>query len=79
MEFTCVFSVGGSLATYSVQKEAINQYRATLRADQGSRADIPDRILLEKTGSGWQATPPAEEILKNLVHAIEATGDFAVL
>lgn len=72
MEFICVFSVGGSLASYQVQSSTNHRYTANLRTAQGGRSDIPSTLTLEKTAAGWHGTPPHEEILRNLVYAIEA-------
>ena len=72
MEFFCVLSVDGSLATYLVKKESDLKYSAVLRPTNGKREDIPSQILLEKGDTDWQAQPPHDEIVKGLLHAIEA-------
>ena len=73
MEFICVLSVGGSLASYTVQKELENKFKAVLRSNNGTRNDIPPEFLLEKTGDGWKAQPWHEEIVSSLAHAIESS------
>lgn len=74
MEFICVLSVGGSLASYQVRKESENKYSAVLRTNNGKRDDIPAELILEKNGAGWQAQPWHQEIVSGLIHAIETTG-----
>lgn len=72
MEFFCVLSVGGSLASYQVQKESeAEEYRAVLRTNNGKRDDIPLEIMLKKVVDNWQAEPWHDEIVQSLIHAIE--------
>ena len=72
MEFICVLSVDGSLASYLVRKETESRYTAVLRTANGKREDVPPEISLEKGAEGWQATPSHPEIVPGLIHAIEA-------
>ena len=65
-----MFSVGGSLASYHVQKEG-EEYRAVLRTNNGYREDIPAEIKLVKNNANWQAEPWNDEVVKGLVLAIE--------
>ena len=74
MEFFCVLSVGGSLASYEVQAESEGAYKAVLRNNNGQRDDIPAKIILTKGPDGWQAQPWHEEIVSGLIHAVEANG-----
>ena len=74
MEFYCVLSVGGSLASYLVKRESEAFYKAVLRTNNGQRDDIPAEIMLTKDGGEWQAAPWHNEIVQSLVHAIEANG-----
>jgi hypothetical protein len=74
MEFFCVLSVSGSLASYHVQKESAVAYKAVLRPNNGKRDDIPAEIRLKKDGEGWQAAPWHDEIVRGLIHAIESNG-----
>ena len=74
MEFYCVLSVGGSLASYHVKKESEAAYKAVLRTNNGQRDDIPAEISLTKADGEWQAKPPHNEIVQSLIHAIEANG-----
>jgi hypothetical protein len=74
MDFFCVLSVGGSLASYHVQKESERTYKAVLRNNNGQRDDIPAEISLEKGPDGWQAQPWHEEIVSSLIHAVESNG-----
>jgi len=71
MEFFCVLSVGGSLASYQVQQESEKRYRAVLRNTNGKRDDISAAIVLTKEDEAWQASPPHDEIVPSLIHAIE--------
>ncbi len=71
MEFFCVLSVGGSLASYHVQKINDLAYKAVLRTNSGSRDDVPAEIFLNKHPDKWQAEPWHEDIVPGLVHAIE--------
>jgi hypothetical protein len=71
MEFTCVLSVGGSLATYIVRREDESNYLATLKTGSNPRNDIPAEIRLEKQPQGWQASPQHKEIVTGLTHAID--------
>lgn len=74
MEFFCVLSVGGSLASYHVQQEAGKTYKAVLRTNNGQRDDIPAEIILEKSANGWRARPWHEEIVSSLINAVESNG-----
>lgn len=74
MDFFCVLSVGGSLASYHVHKESDKAYKAVLRTNNGRRDDIPAQISLKKEGDNWQAEPWHDEIVKSLIHAIEGNG-----
>jgi hypothetical protein len=74
MEFFCVLSVDGSLASYHVQKESDVAYKAVLRTNNGKRDDIPAEIALEKGTDEWQAQPWHDEIVNSLIHAIESNG-----
>jgi hypothetical protein len=74
MEFFCVLSVNGSLASYHVRKERERAYKAVLRTSNGQRDDIPAAILLSKENGDWQAQPWHNEIVQSLIHAIEANG-----
>jgi hypothetical protein len=72
MEFICVLSVGGSLASYIVTKQGQGVYKATLKTgNEKQRSDIPPVIEMEKTENGWQAAPWHSEIVTGLAHAIE--------
>ena len=71
MEFICVLSVSGSLASYHVQSKGENRYKALLRINNERRNDIPAEINLEKTGGKWEGQPWHEEIVSSLIHAIE--------
>lgn len=71
MDFFCVMSVGGSLASYHVKKESDAGYKAVLRANNGKRDDLPAEILLEKKTDEWQAQPWHEEVVKSIILAIE--------
>lgn len=72
MEFFCVLSVGGSLASYHVQRESDKAYKAVLRTNNGKRDDIPAEIALTKKEDNWQAQPWHDEVVKSLIHAIES-------
>jgi hypothetical protein len=74
MEFFCVLSVGGSLASYHVQQESEKTYKAVLRTNNGDRNDIPAQISLQKDTTSWQAEPWHNEIVQSLIHAIETNG-----
>ncbi|RYZ61114.1 MAG: hypothetical protein EOO14_05840 [Chitinophagaceae bacterium] len=74
MEFFCVMSVDGSLASYLVKKESDTVYKAVLRPNNGIREDLPAEILLEKTGDGWQAQPMHEDLVQSIILAIETNG-----
>ena len=71
MEFICVLSVSGSLASYHVQSEGENKYKAVLRTNNGKRDDIPSEIYLEKNNEHWESRPSHQEIVSGLIHAIE--------
>ena len=71
MEFICVFSVGGSLASYLVKKESETTYRATLRNSQGRENNLPDIVLLERNGEGWKTNQSQPDVVHNLTQAIE--------
>lgn len=72
MEFICVLSVGGSLASYLVREESGNKYAAVLRTNSGKRDDVPVEIFLERKDSSWEAKPGHPEIVAALTHAIDA-------
>lgn len=72
MEFFCVLSVGGSLASYHVQKEDELAYKAVLRNTNGKRDDIPAEISLNKVGDKWLAAPQHDDVVQSLIHAIES-------
>lgn len=72
MEFICVFSVSGSLASYQVKKEEGNKYKAVLRNSGGKREDVPAQLELEKTGNEWTAVPMHSEVVAGLVHCIDS-------
>lgn len=74
MEFFCVLSVGGSLASYHVQRENEKAYKAVLRTNNGQRDDIPAEITFQKDRDGWQAQPWHEEIVSGLIQALESNG-----
>lgn len=74
MEFFCVLSVGGSLASYHVQGGRDTTYRAVLRTNNGKRDDIPAEINLKKEADNWQAQPWHPEIVQSLILAIESNG-----
>jgi hypothetical protein len=71
MEFHCVFSISGSLASYHVQKEGDGLYKAVLRSGAGRRDDVPAEIALSKESGNWKAEPWNEEVVKSLINAIE--------
>lgn len=71
MEFFCVLSIGGSLASYQVRQESKVMYKAVLRANNGKRDDLPTEIVLKKEGDNWQADPWHEELVKSLINAID--------
>jgi len=72
MEFVCVVSVKGSLASYIVQQEPENRFKAVLKNYNGKQDDIPLEFVLQKTADGWEAWPKHDEIVTSLAHAIEA-------
>ena len=74
MEFYCVLSVDGSLASYHVKRESETMYKAVLRTNNGQRDDIPAEIILTKKSNEWQAEPRHENLVQSLIHAIEANG-----
>lgn len=74
MEFFCVLSVDGSLASFQVRKESEVAYKAVLRTTNGQWDDIPAEILLTKDNGEWQAQPPHSQIVQSLIHAIESNG-----
>ena len=74
MEFFCVLSVGGSLASYHVQQETETAYKAVLRTNNGQRDDIPAEINLKLGPDGWQAQPWHEEIVSGLINAVKING-----
>jgi hypothetical protein len=74
MEFFCVMSVDGSLASYLVKKESDAMYKASLRANNGKRDDLPSEIILEKKENGWQAQPMRDDLVQSLILAIETNG-----
>jgi len=73
MEFICVLSIGGSLASYQVRKEGENNYSATLRNNSGRRDDIPAELALKKEEGKWMAQPWHEELVTGIGHAIDMT------
>jgi hypothetical protein len=72
MEFVCVLSVEGSLASYVVRQEPENRFKAVLKSYNGKQENIPPEFVLEKTGDGWEAIPWHDQIVTSLAHAIEA-------
>ena len=72
MEFICVFSVGGSLASYQVKREEENKYKAVLRNSGGKREDVPAQVALEKNGGEWKAVPMHQEVVAGLIHCIDS-------
>jgi hypothetical protein len=74
MEFFCVLSVSGSLASYQVNQETEGAYKAVLRTGIVRRDDIPAEISLQRKEEKWQAEPWHDEIVKSLIHAIESNG-----
>lgn len=72
MEFFCVLSVGGSLASYGVQQEGAAAFKAVLRPQNGRRDDLPAEIVLQKQEGEWQAEPWHSEVVPGLINAIEA-------
>ncbi|HEX8313701.1 MAG TPA: hypothetical protein VF609_01830 [Flavisolibacter sp.] len=74
MEFICVLSVGGSLASYQVRKEEIDKYTAVLKTNSGKRDDLPGEIRLKKNENGWHGEPWHPEIVTGLGHAIDSNG-----
>jgi hypothetical protein len=72
MEFYCVMSISGSLASYHVQMENDTAFKAVLRNNNGKRTDIPAEISLKKNGDAWQAEPWHEEVVQSLIHAVES-------
>jgi hypothetical protein len=72
MEFMCVLSVGGSLATYRLKKESETMYLALLQNATANGADVPAEIILTKIDNAWTGSPQHEEIVRGLGHAIEA-------
>jgi hypothetical protein len=72
MEFYCVLSVGGSLASYQVVKENDNRYNAALRTGSNRRDDIPQQLQLFREGDEWRAEPWHKEIVQAIIHAIES-------
>ena len=73
MEFICVLSVGGSLASYKVRKEGKNGYSATLRSNNGQHENLPAELVLKKEEGNWVAEPWHEEIVSGITHAIDMT------
>lgn len=74
MEFFCVLSVDGSLASYRIQGEAGGIFKAFLRQLNGQREDIPAEISLQKGADGWIAHPWHAEVVHGLIDAVEANG-----
>ncbi|HET7899495.1 MAG TPA: hypothetical protein VFL47_17530 [Flavisolibacter sp.] len=74
MEFFCVLSVSGSLASYQVKREQEDLYEAVLWANNGQRDDIPAEFTVKKEGSNWHVQPWHDEIANGLIRAIEANG-----
>ena len=73
MEFFCVFSVGGSLASYQVKQVDETTFIASLKSGSNRYNGIPPEITFRKNGESWQAQPHHEEIFTALVHAIETS------
>ena len=71
MEFVCVLSVNGSLASYLVQEEEKEEYTAELK-DADKRRDIPSKMHVCKKDGEWEANPWHEEIGPAIIHAIKA-------
>lgn len=71
MEFICVLSIGGSLASYQVRKESDISYSAELRNNNAQRNDLPARLTLHKKGTEWLVQPWHEEIVSGITQAIE--------
>ena len=74
MEFFCVMSVDGSLASYLIKKESDERYKAILRTNNGKRDDLPSEIILEKKEDGWQAQPMRDDLVESIILAIETNG-----
>jgi hypothetical protein len=71
MDFICVLSIGGSLASYQVRKEGENNYWATLRTNNGQRDDIPAELIFKKEDGEWLAQPWHDEVAPGITHAID--------
>jgi hypothetical protein len=71
MEFTCVLSVGGSLAHYNITKHSDTVFVATLKDGPAKRDDLPVIIRLDKGDGIWVAEPWHDQIVTGLTHAIE--------
>jgi hypothetical protein len=71
MEFFCVLSVGGSLASYKVKTEDERTFQAVLHNNHGDRTDIPSQLFLCKKEADWQVNPVHDKVVKSLINAIE--------
>lgn len=72
MEFVCVLSVKGSLASYMVTRENDTTYKAIQKTGNSKREDLPFEIVLEKMGpNAWQAEPWLDELIAGLTRCIE--------
>lgn len=76
MEFYCVLSVDGSLASYQVEIIDEVTCKAVLKTTSGRRNDIPAEIVLHKQAGDWQAQPLHDEIVQGLIKAIETSGQW---
>lgn len=73
MEFICVISVSGSLASYRITKQSNTAFTASLQSGNGKRQELPERIVLTKEAEGWKANPWHDEIVPSLTHAIDSS------
>lgn len=71
MNFICVLSVNGTLASYSITKENEQAYTAVLRSNNLRQEVLPTEIILTKTDGTWVGTPHHPLIVPSIVHAIE--------
>ena len=72
MEFVCVLSVSGALASYGVRGNGADDYNAVLRNE--GRTDIPAQMQLRRVDGQWRMEPEHEEIGKALILCIESNG-----
>jgi len=72
MEFVCVLSVAGALASYQVYGNGAEDYNAVLRNE--GRTDLPAQMQLRRVEGRWIAEPEHEEVSRALIHCIEANG-----